>query len=171
VFVLLFALALLGCLLLIPVGLPGIWLMLAAAIAYGALTGTALSTWALGTTLILALVAEVVEFFLGSHMARKFGGSRRSAWGALLGGLAGALLLSPLPVLGPMTGGFVGAFAGAWVGEWSVNPSADAATRTATGALIGRIAAVAIKIGMAMASGVVLLTAAVWLAQTGMPTP
>ena len=52
-----------------------------------------------------------------------------------------------------------------------MNPSADAATRTATGALIGRIAAVAIKIGMAMASGVVLLTAAVWLAQTGMPTP
>jgi uncharacterized protein YqgC (DUF456 family) len=171
VFVLLFALALLGCLLLIPVGLPGIWLMLAAAIAYGLLTGTALSNWALGTTLVLAILAEAIEFFLGSHMAREFGGSRRSAWGALFGGLAGALLLSPLPLLGPMTGGFAGAFAGAWLGEWSVNPSADAATRTATGALIGRIAAVAIKIGLAMACLVVLLTAAVWLAQTGMPTP
>lgn len=165
--VLCFGLVLLGCLLLIPLGLPGIWLMILAGILYGPVTGMPLGWGTLGITAVLATAAEGVEFALGAHMARRFGGSRRSAWGSIVGGLAGALLLSPLPVLGPMTGAFVGAFAGAWIGEWSLNRSHDTATRTATGALIGRVLAVAVKIGLGMVIAVWLVAAAALATQTG----
>jgi uncharacterized protein YqgC (DUF456 family) len=165
--VLLFGLALLGCLFLVPLGLPGIWLMVLAGILYGPLTGTPLGWGTVGGTAVLAVIAEAVEFALGAHMARRFGGSRRSAWGSILGSLAGAMLLSPLPVLGPMTGAFVGAFAGAWIAEWSLDRSHDTATRTATGALIGRVVAVAVKVGLGMVIAVWLVAAAALATHSG----
>jgi uncharacterized protein YqgC (DUF456 family) len=164
---LLLGLVLFGCLCLIPLGLPGIWLMILAAIVYGPLTGMPLGWVPLVGSTVLATLAEIIEFALGAHMARRFGGSQRSAWGSIVGGIAGAVLLSPLPILGPMTGAFAGAFIGAWIAEWSLNRSHDTATRTATGALLGRVVAVAVKIGLGMVILVWLVAAAALGAHTG----
>ena len=80
-----------------------------------------------------------------------------------MGGIIGAFVGVPIPIIGSMIGAFVGAFAGALVAEFT-NREADAssATRVATGALLGRVAATALKMGIAFVMAVVLVTAA-WI--------
>lgn len=138
----------------VPVGLPGLWVIVLAALAYGPLTGDPLGWWTVGGIAALALVAEGVEFVLGTRFTQRYGGGRRSAWGAVLGGFAGAIVGVPVPIVGSVVGGFVGAFAGALAGEYSRGRDRVGATRAATGAVIGRAAAVGAKlaIGMAMAA-------------------
>lgn len=139
-------------LLLVPLGFPGLWLMLAAAAAYMLFVPSA----GIGVTTVLVaaalvIVAEVLEYTIAGRYTRKYGGSRRASWGAILGGLVGAVVGVPLPVVGSLAGAFVGAFAGAFVGEWSVHRDERAdPTRVATGALIGRAVAAAAKSGIAM---------------------
>jgi len=56
-----------------------------------------------------------------------------------------------VPLIGSLIGAFVGAFAGAFVAEVSQNTQLAPATRVATGALLGRIAATAMKVGVGCA--------------------
>ncbi len=143
---LLLALVLFGALLLIPLGLPGLWVMIVVAFLYNFVTGTeVIGTFTILGTTVLAAIAEYFEFVLAGRYARKYGGSRRAGWGAMLGGLVGAFVGIPVPIVGPMLGAFAGAFGGALLAELTVKADPGAATRVATGALLGRIAAVAIK--------------------------
>ncbi|MFN2603649.1 MAG: DUF456 domain-containing protein [Gemmatimonadaceae bacterium] len=147
--------ALLLSLVLIALGLPGLWVMIASAVIYNILVGTAPIGWfTLICVGILAGIAEVIEWTLSGKFARKYGGSRRAAWGAVIGGTLGAILGFPLPIVGPLIGAFAGSFIGALVGEVSSGGTHREATRVAWGALVGRVAATAIKmaIGAAIAS-------------------
>ena len=153
---------LLFSLFLIPIGLPGLWIMLAAALAYDLLVPAAvIGTWTLVAMTLLAVVAEVIEFSLAAKYTKKYGGSRRAGWGAILGGIAGALIGVPVPVIGSVIGAFAGSFVGALVAEYSRARQADAATRVATGALIGRVMATAVKTGVGLAL-LVWVAAAAW---------
>jgi uncharacterized protein YqgC (DUF456 family) len=157
----LFAAVLLGCLALIPLGLPGLWVMLAAALGYNALPGpAAIGTATLVGALLLAVVAEVLEFTVAARYTTRYGGSRRAGWGAILGGVAGAVVGVPVPVVGSVIGAFVGAFAGAYLAERSRRAEHGAATRVATGALVGRAAAAALKTACGLAIAAWLVTAA-----------
>ena len=136
---------------LIPIGLPGTWFMVIAAWGYNYLVeGDPVGTVTIIGTAILALVAEGLEFSLAAKFTRKYGGSKRAGWGAILGGVVGAMIGIPIPLFGPIIGAFLGTFAGAWVFEKSRNVEGENATRVATGALIGRIAASALKVSIAM---------------------
>ena len=159
---LLLALVLVGCLFLIPLGLPGLWLMLAAAFGYDMLTPGAdpIGIWNIAGCLVLAVLAEVAEFSLAGRYARKYGGSRRAGWGAILGGIAGAIMGVPVPIVGSVIGAFAGAFAGALAFEYMGNRNASAATRVAWGALVGRVVAAALKVGVGVAIAAWLLLAA-----------
>lgn len=157
----LLALALFASLLLVPLGLPGLWLMVGVALLFDALAaGVDFGLVVLVGVTVLALVAELVEFGLGGRIARRYGGSRRAEWGAIGGGLMGAIIGFPVPVIGPMIGAFVGAFVGALVAELSLRRGAAAATRVATGALVGRALAVVVKMGI----GAVMAAWLVWAA-------
>jgi uncharacterized protein len=139
-------------LILIALGLPGLWIMVATAVVYNIIVGGNPIGWfTLVSVGILAAIAEVVEWTLSGRFARKYGGSRRAAWGAIIGGTLGAILGFPVPIVGPLVGAFVGSFIGALVGEVSSGSTRRAATRVAWGALIGRIAATAIKMGIGCA--------------------
>ena len=147
--VLLLAVVLLICLALIPLGLPGTWLMIGVAFAYPWLGGShTFGLWTLGGTAVLALIAEIFEFTLSASFTRKYGGSRRAGWGAIIG--------VPSPIVGPVVGALVGSFAGALAFELSRGTGHGVATRVAWGAVLGRVAAMALKI----AFGVVI---AVWI--------
>ncbi|MBC7543957.1 MAG: DUF456 domain-containing protein [Candidatus Sericytochromatia bacterium] len=111
-----------------------------------------------------------MEFLLGANLARQFGGSNRAAWGSILGGVAGAVLGIPLPIIGSVTGAFLGAFLGAWIGERSLGASHHQATRVATGALLGRLVAMAAKTAIGTVMAVWILAAAVWGAPAA-PSP
>jgi hypothetical protein len=158
---LLLAVALLGCIALIPLGLPGLWVMLGVALGFNALSASA--GIGLGTLLgatALAVVAEVLEFTVAARYTTRYGGSRRAGWGAILGGIVGAVVGVPVPVVGSVVGAFVGAFAGAYVAERSRRSDASTATRVATGALVGRAVAAAIKTAFGLAIAAWLLLAA-----------
>ena len=150
----------LGGLILIPLGLPGLWIMAAGYLGYGWLTGFRSVTMAsIAIVVGLAFVGEVVESWLGFRFARRYGGSRRAGWGALAGGLVGAAVGVPVPVVGSVIGAFVGSFAGAAVFEYAGSRRADVAVGAGWGAVVGRAAAAAAKIALGVVIGVVSLVA------------
>jgi uncharacterized protein YqgC (DUF456 family) len=154
------AVVLLVCIALIPLGLPGTWLMVAAAFGFNALGGARIGTTTLIIIAVLTIVAEVLEFTVAARYTRQYGGSRRAGWGAIFGGLIGAFVGIPIPIIGSVIGGFIGAFAGAFVAEWSRRADASSPTRVATGALLGRAAGAAIKTAFGLAIAVWVLFAA-----------
>jgi uncharacterized protein YqgC (DUF456 family) len=151
-------------LVLIPFGLPGLWVIVLAILGYGWLTDfRTLSVGLLLLVIGLALVGEVVEAWLGFRFAQRYGGSSRAGWGALLGGLVGAVVGVPIPIVGSVIGGFIGAFVGAVVFEYSRARHSEGALKAGWGAVLGRAAAAAVK----MALGIVLVVLAVFAALRG----
>lgn len=148
-------------LVLIPFGLPGTWIMAAAALGYSLLVPGSISVFTTVVVALMALVGELIEFTLTGKYTRKYGGSRRASWGAIIGGMVGAIMGVPVPVVGSVIGAFAGAFVGAFIAQLTQSSIGDA-TRVATGALIGRAVAAATKvaIGLAMAA-IILFTALV----------
>jgi uncharacterized protein len=148
-------------LVLIALGLPGLWVMIASAVVYNLVTGTdAISWFTLVGVGVLGLIAEYIEFTMSAKYARKYGGSRRAGWGAMIGGMIGAFMGFPVPIVGPLIGAFIGSFIGALIGEKSVGSSSSASARVATGALIGRAVATAMKMGVGCAIAAWLFFAA-----------
>lgn len=145
---LILAVVLVVSLMMIPLGLPGLWIIIASAVAYMLLVPGSIGIVTIVGIVILGVIAEVFEFTLAGQYARKYGGSRRASWGAIIGGTLGAIIGVPIPIIGPILGGFAGAFAGALLGEMSRGREAGNAPRVATGALIGRAVAAAMKTGV-----------------------
>jgi hypothetical protein len=160
------ALLILACvillsLVLIVLGLPGLWIMVASAVTYNLVVPGNRIGWAsLIIVAVLALMAEILEFSLTGKYARKYGGSRRAGWGAILGGIVGAMVGIPVPIIGSVIGAFIGSFLGALIAEFTGGSSAGDATRVAKGALIGRVVSTALKIGIGFTIGVWIFIAA-----------
>ena len=153
----LFVVVMLISIFVVPLGLPGTFFMVVAAIAANYLAAAGIGWVAIGIALALALIAEVFEWTLSARFARKYGGSKRAGWGAIIGGFLGAFAGIPVPVIGSMIGAFAGAFLGALIAEYT-QPHSDAssATRVATGALIGKAAATAMKLAIAFTIAITL---------------
>ena len=147
---------------MIPLGLPGTWVMIAAGVGYSILVPNSIGVFALVGTTVLAVVGEIFEFTLAGKYARKYGGSRRAGWGAVIGGMVGAFVGVPVPIVGPIIGAFAGAFIGALVFEYSREADHRTATRVAWGALIGRVVAAALKVAIGFAIAAWLVGAAVF---------
>jgi len=149
----LLAIALLAGLLLVPLGLPGLWVMLGATLVYWmAVPAGSVGLVTLLVVSALVVAAEVVEFTVAGRYARQYGGSRRASWGAILGGIVGAVVGVPVPVVGSMVGAFAGAFVGALVAEMTVPKDQRGQPMTvAKGALLGRAVAAAMKVGFGFA--------------------
>lgn len=143
-------------LVLIPFGLPGLWVIVLGILGYGWLTDfRTLTVGFLALVIVLALLGELAEAWIGFRFAQRYGGSSRAGWGALLGGLVGAVVGVPVPIVGSVIGGFVGAFAGAALFEYTRARHTEGAARAGWGAVLGRAAAAAVKmaVGVAMAVG------------------
>lgn len=147
---------------MIPLGLPGTWVMLAAGVGYSILVPNSIGMFALLGTTALAVIAEVFEFTLSAKYTRKYGGSRRAGWGAIIGGTIGAIIGVPIFIIGSIIGAFIGAFLGALVFEYSRGSGAQVSTRAAWGALVGRAIASALKVAFGVAIAAWLLLAAVF---------
>ena len=160
--VLLLAAVCLLSLFMIPLGLPGTWVMIAAGVGYSILVPNSIGVFALIGTTVLAVAGEIFEFTLAGKYARKYGGSRRASWGAIIGGTVGAIVGVPVPIVGPVIGAFAGAFIGALVFEYSRAADHRTATRVAWGALIGRVVAAALKVAIGFAIAAWLIGAAVF---------
>lgn len=148
-------------LLVIPLGGPGLWIMMAAVVA-AVLLGAPVG-W--GTVLALALVAavaELVEYLAVKLASGRYGGSNRAFWGAIAGGIVGGIVGTPVPVVGSLVGLLVGTFGGAVAAAWLDSRDAGDAVRVGWGAVLGRAAAAAAK----TAAGLAILAVSVgsfWL--------
>ena len=68
-------------LLMIPFGLPGTWIIAAAALGYQILVPGSISMFTIALVFGLAVIGEVLEFTLSAKYTRKYGGSRRASNG------------------------------------------------------------------------------------------
>ena len=152
----LLAFAVLGmviALVVIPLGLPGLWIMIG--ILTAAVVGNEVSPWILGFLVVVAVLAELAEWAIVARTSARWGGSRKAFWGAIAGGILGILvgLPIPLPVLGPLLAGLLGTFAGAAIVTLWETRALRSAGRVGCGAVLGRAFAAAAK----TAAGVVIL--------------
>jgi uncharacterized protein YqgC (DUF456 family) len=142
-------------------GLPGLWLFLSVAVGWKLVQPGAPLSWpALGVAIALAVVAELIEFWVSVRYTTRYGGSRRAGWAALVGGIIGAIVGVPVPVVGSVIGSFVGSFLGALLAEWSAQRHGGRAQRAAWGAVVGRVVATVAKVGLGCGLIVVVLTSA-----------
>jgi len=146
---------------MIPLGLPGLWVMVGGILVYGWLTGfRSVGVATIVIVLGIAFLGEIIDNWLGFRFAKRYGGSSRSGWGALIGGLVGAAVGVPIAIIGSVIGAFIGSFIGAALFEFSYSRHAGIATRAGWGAVVGRAAAAAAKIALGVVIAVVGLFAA-----------
>ena len=156
----LLALAIVGmivALVLIPLGLPGLWIMIG--ILAVATFADEVSPIILVLLVVVALLAELAEWAIVARTSARWGGSRKAFWGAIAGGLVGILvgLPVPLPILGPLIAGLLGTFVGAAAVTLWETRALRSAGRVGCGAVLGRAFAAATK----TAAGVVILVTGV----------
>ncbi len=138
-------------LLLIPFGLPGLWVMVLGILGFGALTDfRSVGLWTIVIAVGIAGIGEAVEAWLGFRYTKRYGGSSRAAWGALLGGIVGAVVGLPIPIVGSIVGALVGSFAGAVLLEMTAGGKMEAAVGAGWGAVLGRVAATAAKVALGL---------------------
>src|SRR3989454_71911 len=136
-------------LVLVPLGLPGLWVMVAGIVGYGWLTDfRSIGVATIAVVLGIAFLGEIIEAWLGFRFARTFGGSRRSAWGALVGGIVGAVMGVPVPIVGSVIGAVLGSFARAAPFEYSLSRPPDTAAPAGWGGLVGPATAAAAEIAV-----------------------
>jgi len=144
-------------------GLPGLWLMIAAAGGFGLLT-----TWdnfvgwpSVGTLIALGLIAELAEFLAGAAGSKAAGGRKRGMVGAIIGALIGGLAFSfiPVPVVATIVGACFGAFLGAAILELT-DKDFRHALRVGMGAAKGRFIGIVIKSAIGVVMLLIILVAA-----------
>ena len=147
VYVLLYLIMIAGVL-IIPFGVPGQFVMVAAAIVFVLVSGTeVMSLWVVGALLVMAIGAELLEATAGFLGAKNAQGSLWSSFGALGGGLVGAIIGSfVLPVIGSLIGAFLGPFGAAFAVQYTRTQAFSQSGHVARGALIGRIIGSIIKV-------------------------
>lgn len=135
--------------LLIPLGLPGLWI-LAGFVLLGAVLGE-LSAWVVVAAVLLAAAAELAEWLVVRGMNLRYGGSPRAFWGAVVGGFMGVVVGTPIiPVVGSIVAGFLGSFLGAAAVTWYELRDLDAARRVGWGVLLARTLSVGLKVAVAV---------------------
>jgi len=152
-------LAMLVCLVLIPIGLPGLWMIIV--IVLGLVLAGQVS-WTFGiVAAAVAGLAELGELLVLRQFGRRFGGSRKAFWGAVMGGMAGLFVGLPIPLVGSLVTAFLGTFVGAGLVTFLETRSIERSTRVGWGLVLARTAAVTLKIatavGVIAAVGVALL--------------
>lgn len=141
----------LAALLLIPLGLPGLWIMVGV-LAVAAFAGEIGLLTLLGV-ILLAAIGEVAEFLAVKRFSERYGGSRGAFWGAIAGGIGGVMIGIPVPVVGPVLAGILGSFVGAAVITLWETRHLPTAGRVGWGVMLGRGFAAALK----TAAGVAIL--------------
>jgi len=172
---LLFAIIGLACVLIVAVGLPGAWMLIALAVVIELLdwiwrpidSPQTFPWWVLILAVFFALLGELIEFIASALGAKTGGGSRRgmigSLIGAFIGGIVGTFVFIFIPLLGSILGASIGAAIGAVAGELrDPDKRLRDMIRPASGAAIGRFLGTVGKLPCALAVWVALTVAAFW---------
>jgi len=138
----------------ILLGFPGTFLIFGDALVYGLVTRFrgGITVKFLLLLLAITLLAELVEFLLGTFTTLKFGASKWGVVGTLVGGILGAAWGSAaIPIVGTLAGVFVGAFLGAFFLEYLHRDDHMVAARAGLGAFVGKILGITVTLSCAIA--------------------
>jgi len=138
----------------ILLGFPGTFLIFGDALVYGLVTRFrgGITVKFLLLLLAITLLAELVEFLLGTFTTLKFGASKWGVVGTLVGGILGAAWGSAaIPIVGTLAGVFVGAFLGAFFLEYLHRDDHVVAARAGLGAFVGKILGITVTLSCAIA--------------------
>lgn len=122
--------------------MPGTPLIFLGALVYGFATGfEVIGTWRLVVLGLLVGVTYALDYAAGALGARKLGGSRWAALGALCGGLIGIFFGLPGVLLGPVVGaiGF----------ELAYRKQVSAGLKSGAGAVVGMVLGGVAKLSLA----------------------
>lgn len=101
--------------------------------------------------LLLAIIAELIEFFSQIWGSKKFGGTNKGSWGAFAGAFAGAIVGAPFFLgIGAILGAVAGAFLGSLVVELLNQRSWTEALQASHGAMWGKVFGIIAKAGLGM---------------------
>lgn len=134
---------------LIPLGLPGLWIVVVIVLG---LVATGSLAWTFGLIATGAAgAAELGELLVLRRYGKAYGGSRKAFWGAVLGGMIGLFVGLPVPVVGSLITAFFGTFIGAGLVTYIETRSFVRSTRVGWGLVLARTVAVALKVATAVA--------------------
>ncbi len=153
----LLTLALVTGVLLVPLGFPGTWMIFGA----GVLSTLFLkigSWWMLFFLLVMALLGELLEFWVGIYSGKKMNVSTGALVTSFIGGILGMMIGVPIFLIGSLLGLCLGVFLGAFAYELILHRSLKTALQAATAVFFSRLIASFVKtciaIGMAIYLGV-----------------
>lgn len=143
----LLTLLVLAGMILILFGLAGQFLAPAGATVYVLCTSEARLGWvAVAVFWAAAALTEAADYLAAGWGARRFGASRGAGLVVLVGGLAGSLVCAPILFpFGAVLGCFAGCFVSAAAYELLRGRKARESVRAGAGALVGRLAGIALK--------------------------
>ena len=104
-----------------------------------------LDLWFIVVTGAIALLATLLDYYLPVVGTKKYGGSKRGVWGAIIGLFVAVFF----PILGPF-GILIWPFLGAFLGELSQQKSQKNALRAAWGSFLGFLTGTLIKFGISL---------------------
>jgi len=117
--------------------LPGAILILSGMLIYGLMTGFAeLNAFFYILQVLVVVIVFLVDYLASAAGTKYFGGSRQAAWGAIIGTIAGIILLGPL---GLIIGPFCGSVLTELVRGVKIRPALKAGLGTLVGALGGTL--------------------------------
>jgi uncharacterized protein YqgC (DUF456 family) len=148
-------------LLMVPLGLPGTWVIVIGAVVYSlffGFDGGASSALAVNAILIgIAVFGEIVEFFVGTLGSKPLKVSNGAIVCAFIGGIVGAIIGVPVFLIGSLLGVFLGAFLGAFIWELATLGSVGRALTNALAVLATKVVATFLKTALAIGMAVYLL--------------
>ena len=128
-------------------GLPGTVIILIDVILYALVTGFGpIGFKVILVLMVIAVVAEMLDFGLGMIGAARFGVSRKGIGAALFGSLIGVVLATPFFLgIGTLLGIFLGGFTGVFLVELMNQRKLKPVFRASYGVILGRITGIMIK--------------------------
>ena len=147
--------------------LPGNWLMIASTCLFAWWKwDDGLFSWPLLVTVtVLALIAEIIEFFAGAGGAKKAGagwlGALAAIGGAIFGAIVGTFAI-PVPVFGTMLGACLGAGLFTWIAERTTGKELNQSVRSGVGAGTGVLVGTVSKFGIGCLIWLLITIAAFW---------
>ena len=140
--------ALLVTVLLIPLGIPGTFMIAAAVLIEALITDFSyLSVNLILWLFALSVALEGLEYLITGVSAKRFGASNAGVWGAVVGGILGAIFGSAiLPIIGTLFGALAGAYLGAVATELLRGKETDQALRAGFGAFVGNLGGKLVKV-------------------------
>ena len=144
---------------LVPLGLPGTWLIVLDAVLYSIVRnyqGT--NDWKVILIVIfLALAGEGVEFAAGIFGAKQQKVPTGAVVASMVGGILGAIIGVPIFLIGAVLGLLLGTFLGALAYSLLTHPRVEEAFRFAVATLFSRVVSLFAKTTVAVVMSVYLL--------------